>query len=84
MGKMVERQTIVTWYKPEEKMPEPCHFVVACISFRGDQITYDHALVLANWADDDDGWLFDDPLANRYNNKVTVHAWCDLEPYGGD
>ena len=54
MGKMVERQTIVTWYKPEEKMPEPCHFVVTCISFRADQITYDHALVLANWADDDD------------------------------
>ena len=81
---MIERQTIVTWFKPEEKMPPEHIFVVTCISFKGDHVTYDHGLVIGNWADDGDDWIFDDPLANRYKDRVTVHAWADLEPYGGD
>lgn len=81
---MVERQTIVTWYKPEEKMPPECIDVVACISFKGKHVTYDHAMVIGNWAADGDDWIFYDPLANRYKDRVTVHAWADLEPYGGD
>lgn len=82
---MIERQTIVTWHKPEEKMPEAYNFVIATISLRASWITYDRVLVVANWADDEegcDGWIFDDPIANRYADRVTVHAWCDLEPYG--
>lgn len=84
MGKLVEKQVIVNWYKPEERMPEEHYFVVACISFKSETVTYDHAMVIANWADDGDDWIFDDPLANRYKDRVTVHAWADLEPYGGD
>ena len=83
---VIERQTIVTWYRPEEKMPEEHYFVVATISMKTEQVTYDHAFVIANWADDDEGyngWIFDDQLANRYADKVTIHAWCDLEPYKG-
>ena len=80
---MIEKQVIVNWYTPEEKMSEEHYFVVACISFKMDNITYDHGLVIANWADDDDGWLFDDPIANRYKDKVIIHAWADLEPYKG-
>lgn len=81
---MVEKQTIVTWYKPKEKKPPEGISVVTCISFKGDRVTYDHAMVIGNWMDDDDEWLFDDHLANHYRYIVKVHAWCDLEPYGGD
>ena len=60
-------------------------FVIATISFKADRITYDHALVIANWCCDDFdyGWMFTDSIADRYRALVTVHAWCDLEPYGG-
>ena len=81
---MVERQTIVTWFKPSEKRPPEHTDVVVCISFKGDRVTYDHAMVIGNWADDDDEWLFEDPLANHYRYRAKVHAWADLEPYGGD
>ena len=82
---MIERQVFVTWYTPEEKMPEEHYFVVATISLKADSVTYDHAFVIANYADDGEGyngWIFDDPIANRYADKVTIHAWCDLTPYG--
>jgi len=80
---MVERQTIVTWYKPEERLPKDDVFVVTCISGKFGNVTYDHALIVANWMDDD-GWFFEDSLAERFHENVTVHAWADLEPYGGD
>ena len=86
MNGMIERQVIVTWYKPDEKMPEEHYFVVACISMKTKNVTYDHALVIANYADDDEGfngWIFDDVFANRFAENVTIHAWCDLKPYGG-
>jgi len=86
MSKAIERQVITTWHKPEEQMPEEHYFIVTTISLKTDTITYDHALCIANYANDGEGyngWIFDDPIANRYADKVTIHAWCDLEPYGG-
>ena len=80
---MIERQTIVTWEDPAKKKPEPCVFVVVTVSTKAEHITYDHALSIANWCDDDEGWWFEDPFLERHNDLVTVHAWADLEPYGG-
>ena len=79
----VERQVIVQWNKPTEKLPEDDCFVVVTVSGKFGNVTYDHALLIANWMDED-GWYFEDPLAECFNEDVTVHAWADLEPYGGD
>ena len=43
-------------------------------------MTYDHALALAEWYDDGFGWGLTDDIKLT---EFTVHAWCDLEPYGG-
>ena len=83
MAKLIERQVITTWHRPEEKLPDDDCFVVATVSGKFGNVTYDHALLIANWMDED-GWYFEDPLAERFNEDVTVHAWADLEPYGGD
>ena len=46
-------------------------------------VTYDHAFVLAEWYADGDGWYFHDEILNQTRKEnITVHAWCDLEPYG--
>jgi hypothetical protein len=82
----IERQVITTWHTPEERMPEEHVFVVATISLKADRITYDHALAIGNWctAEYDYGWIWDDPIAERFKENVTVHAWADLEPYAGN
>ena len=78
--KLIERQVFVTWYTPDEKLPPDDIFVVITMSGTGPYITYDHALMLAEW-DSVEGWIIDG--LNADTEKVTVHAWCDLEPYGG-
>lgn len=81
---MVERQVIVTWCKPEEKLPPEGEYVVATISGKTRNTTFEHALVLASWFDDRDGWCIDDYDFSLKGAHLTVHAWADLEPYGGD
>ena len=77
---MIERQTIVTWYTPEEKLPNEGDITVVTISGRrANNITYDHAFALAEWYDDGDGWN----LTDIDMDEFTVHAWADLTPYGG-
>lgn len=78
----IERQVIVTWYTPEEKMPEEGVFVVATVSGKGPHITYDHTLMVAEWYDDGEGWEFESLDCDTDPASVVVHAWCDLEPYG--
>lgn len=68
---MIEKQVIVSWYTPEEKKPEPDVFVILTVSAKVTNVTYDHALVLATWGEED-GWIFDDPLLDGAD--VTVHA----------
>lgn len=80
---MVERQVITTWYKPEEKLPKDGVFVVATISGKTRNITFDHALVTAEYYQGD-GWCvepFDFSLKHAW---LKVHAWADLEPYKGE
>ena len=80
---MIERQVIVTWYTPEEKLPQDDAFVIVTVSGKFGHVTYDHAFSIANYLKDDGGWWFEDRLLERFNDGVTVHAWADLEPYGG-
>ena len=81
MGRGVtKRQDIVTWYTPEEKHPEVGVIVVASVSGRRGSCSYDHAIVLASWYDDGDGYMLESEELDEY----TIHAWCDLEPYRGE
>lgn len=78
---MVERQVIVTWYKPEEKLPPEGCTVVATISGKAGNVVYEKAMVMMDWASDGCGWLSSEGLEFE---ELTVHAWADLEPYGGE
>lgn len=81
---MTERQVIVNWYRPDEKLPPEGEIVVATISGKTRNITFDHALVLAEWFDDGEGWAIDDYDFGLKGSSLTVHAWADLEPYKGE
>ena len=75
---VIERQVIVTWFKPEEKLPEENVMVVATVSGEAEGVDFDHAIVMMYY-DPDEGWY----SVDWKFKSVTVHAWCDLEPYGG-
>ena len=76
---MIDRQVIATWITPEEGLPaEEDIAVVATVSGKAEGHIFDHELVLLNWCKDE-GWYSMD-----YDfTELTVHAWCDLEAYGG-
>jgi hypothetical protein len=80
---MIEKQVIVQWYTPEEKMPEQYEMVPATISGVNKQgnLKWDNALVMASW-DSQCGWMIDGYELEEFA-ELTVHAWCDLRPYGG-
>ena len=83
--KLVERQVIVCWHKPEEKLPEEGTFVVVSYSGPlGKNITCDHALMIGSWFDDGLGWMIEGFPNYLSTNKGTIHALADLEPYMGD
>lgn len=83
--KLIERQVIVTWFTPDEKLPEDGLLVVTSVSGKIDHITFDHTLMIADYISGE-GWFFEYPGIDTEEemNAMTVHAWCDLEPYGGD
>lgn len=81
--KIVEKQVIVNWYEPREKLPPEGMIVAATISGKTGNITFDHALVMAEWYDDGDGWTVGDFDFTKKGSSLTVHAWADLEPYKG-
>lgn len=81
---MIERQTFVTWYTPEEKKPPEGEIVIVTVSGHvatGTTIAvkYDHAFAKATWFDDGYGWELEDV---ELEEGYIIHAWCDLEPYG--
>ncbi len=80
---MIERQVITTWYKPTEKLPKDGEIVVATISGKTRNITFDHALVTAEYYDGE-GWCVDPFDFGLKGAWVKVHAWADLEPYEGE
>ena len=75
---MIEKQVLVTWYIPEEKLPPEGNIVLVTLSGRGVNITYDHCFALATWFNEG-GWLLEDLTFYDF----TIHAWADIEPYGG-
>ena len=79
---LVERQVFVTWHTPDEKLPPEGNFVVATISGNTRNVTFDHAMVMAEWYDGE-GWCIEGYDFGLKGASLTVHAWCDLEPYKG-
>ena len=77
---MIEQQVIVQWYTPAEKLPPEGDIVVATISGQAGCIHYDHTFALVEYYKDD-GWYMTDK--DDEMDELTVHAWCDLEPYKG-
>ena len=77
---MIEQQVIVQWYTPDKKPPPERDIVVATISGQAGCIRYDHTLALVEYYKDD-GWYMTDK--DDEMDELTVHAWCDLEPYKG-
>lgn len=75
------KQTIVTWYEPDEKMPPEGESVVVSISGKAGNITYDHAIQLATWINDGLGWMMENEAFDNRDAQITVHAWADLHPY---
>lgn len=77
---MIQKQVIVEWYTPEEKCPEEDIAVVCTISgedSKGLQ-RWDHALQIMYWGEESGWYNFEYDF-----DELTVHAWCDLEEYGG-
>lgn len=75
---MVEKQVIAIWYTPEEKLPEEDKIVLVTVSGIGHNFSYNRAFALAMWCGPD-GWFLTDVELDEFD----VHAWCDIEPYGG-
>jgi len=76
---MIGKAVLARWYTPEEKMPEEGFTVVATVSGTAGCVTFEHALVTAEWFNDGLGWSVDGIVSD--SQDITVHAWCDIDPY---
>ena len=79
------KQVNVTWYTPKEKLPPEGEIVPATVSGKSRNVELVHALLMASYYEEE-GWnvediTFDSTLKGAW---IKVHAWADLEPYGGD
>lgn len=75
---MIERQVIVSWYDPEEKLPEEDLIVIATVSGKADGLRLERTLLPICYGGNE-GWYSPDLQLE----EITVHGWCDLEPYKG-
>ena len=75
----VERQTIVTWFTPEEKLPEEDVCVLATVTATAGNKRFIRTILPVFYCEDE-GWY---ELDYGFSEMI-VHAWCDLEPYGGN
>ena len=75
----VNRQVIVTWFTPEEKLPEEDIGVLATVTARANNREFVRAILTVFYCKSE-GWY---ELDYGFT-ELTVHAWCDLEPYEGD
>jgi hypothetical protein len=75
----IERQVIVTWFTPEEKLPEEDIGVLATVTARVKNREFIRAILTVFYCKSE-GWY---ELDYGFS-ELTVHAWCDLEPYEGD
>ncbi len=79
---MIERQVIVSWFTPEEKLPPEGEGVVVTVNGRVRRTTYENALTMAYYYKED-GWFFEDDYLNTKEAEIAVKAWCDIDPYKG-
>ena len=78
MGLVKERQVIVTWFTPQEKIPKADEMVICTINGTAKGISFNNAIVILGWCIEE-GWY-----SMEYDfEELDVIAWCDLEPYGG-
>ena len=75
---MKERQVIVSWYTPEEKLPPEGMLVVVSFSGKDGNRHYDRTIGIAEWFNDGCGWMICELSDDA---EFLIHAWCDLEPY---
>lgn len=75
----IERQVITTWYTPEEKLPEEDIGVLATVTARAKNREFIRAILTVFYCKSE-GWY---ELDYGFS-ELTVHAWCDLEPYEGE
>lgn len=75
----VNRQVIVTWFTPEEKLPPEDVGVLATVTARAKNREFIRAILTVFYCKSE-GWY---ELDYGFT-ELTVHAWCDLEPYEGD
>ena len=80
---MIERQVIATWFTTEEKTPKDGEPVLVTFSGhnKNETVSFDHCLGIA-WYWFDDGWELEAPILEDIT-EVTIHAWCDIDPYQG-
>ena len=78
MKGLVQKQVIVQWYTPEERIPQNDLTVLATVSGKAKGVEFGHALMIMIY-DTEDGWF-----SMEYEfDELTVHAWCDIDPYEG-
>jgi hypothetical protein len=55
------------------------------VSFSGKRFnhTYDHVFGVATYWKEEKPWIIDG-FSLAESEAITVHAWCDLDPYSGD
>jgi hypothetical protein len=72
--------TVLRWWNPRQCKPKQGQLVVATIDYKVGSCTYTRELaILTYWKDT--GYEFAD---GSEVDDLVVHAWADLEPYGGD
>lgn len=78
MKGLVQKQVIVQWYTPEERVPQNDFAVLATVSGKANGVEFKHALMIMIY-DTEEGWF-----SMEYEfDELTVHAWCDIDPYEG-
>ena len=81
-----ERQVIVTWYDPKEKLPPDGMYRYVTFSGETKGRIYYHAMGLAKcfhgWADEPPVWVI---LGLNIHDCFRCHieAWADLDPFDG-
>lgn len=73
---MIERQVIVTWYTPKEKLPPEDEMVICTINGKAYGLIFENALVNLAYCTEE-GWY-----STEYEfDELKVIAWCDLKPF---
>lgn len=79
----IERQVIACWYTPKEKMPPEGKQVLVTASctclINGKEHLFERWMTFAELTPF--GWRIN--IFGRLVGNLTVHAWCDIEPYRG-